>query len=65
MGQNETNRPTHGVYQVIGEGKQATWIRIGAGWANRDGKGMNLSLDAVPLTGRVVVRTIDPAKDGS
>ena len=56
MGQNETNRPTHGVYQVIGEGKQATWIRIGAGWANKDGKGMNLSMDAVPLTGRVVVR---------
>ncbi len=51
-----TNRPTHGVYQVLGEGEKAYWMRIGAGWANRDGKGLSLKLDAYPIAGRTVVR---------
>jgi hypothetical protein len=54
-------RPTHIVWQVIGEGDKAIWIRIGAGWTNRDGKGINLKYDAMPLTGRTIVReaTVD------
>ena len=59
MGQYEIRKPTHSVYQVIGEGRQTTWIRIGAGWENRDGKGISLAMDAVPLTGRIVVRAAD------
>lgn len=56
--QNEANRPTHAIYQVIGEGDKARWIRIGAAWANRDGKGFNLKLDAYPVSGRTVIREV-------
>ncbi|MCW5714469.1 MAG: hypothetical protein KIT43_08175 [Bauldia sp.] len=53
-----TRRPTHIVWQVIGEGEKAHWVRLGAGWLNRDGKGISLRMDAVALTGRTVVREI-------
>lgn len=49
-------RPTHAIYCVIGEGEKARWMRIGSAWANRDGKGLNLSFDAYPVAGRIVVR---------
>jgi hypothetical protein len=52
----EPNRPTHGVYVVQGEGENARWVKIGAGWLHKDNKGANLMLDALPMTGKVVVR---------
>lgn len=51
-------RPTHRLYRVLGDGPDAIWTPIGAAWPNRDGLGFNLSCDAVPLTGRIVMRTI-------
>lgn len=51
-------RPTHRLYRVTGDGKDAVWTPIGAAWPNKDGKGFNLSCDAVPLTGRIVLRLI-------
>jgi hypothetical protein len=53
---NERKAPTHGVYVVQGDGDNARWMKIGAAWQNRDGKGMNVILDALPLTNKVVVR---------
>jgi len=62
---NETNRPTHVIYQVLGEGDKGHWIRIGAAWANRDGKGFNLKFDAYPISGRTVIREVqDETRDG-
>lgn len=58
--QGSLRRPTHRLYRVTGEGKEAVWTPIGAAWPNRDGKGFNLSCDAVPLTGRIVLRLISP-----
>lgn len=55
---NETKRPTHAIYQVIGEADKARWIRVGAGWTNRDGKGLSLKFDAYPVVGRTVIREI-------
>ena len=56
---NETNRkPTHRLYVVTGEGEKANWNEIGAAWPNRDGEGFSLSLTAIPLNGRIVMRTI-------
>jgi len=53
--------PTHVIWQVIGEGDDARWIRVGAGWENRDGKGMSLRFDAYPVVGRTVIRELsDP-----
>lgn len=56
----KTNRPTHAVYLVEGEGENPFWTRIGAAWPHEDGYGFNLQLSAIPLTGRLVVRKPKP-----
>lgn len=53
---NDKKPPTHGAYVVQGDGDNARWIKIGAAWQNKDGKGMNVILDALPLSNKVVVR---------
>lgn len=55
MKRNEIERP-HGVYVVEGEGKKAFWTKIGAAWPHEDGKGFAITLTAMPLNGRLVVR---------
>jgi hypothetical protein len=57
MSENNTNRPTHYVYHIARElqGKDR-WTRLGAGWSHRDGEGFTLRLDALPLTGELVIR---------
>jgi hypothetical protein len=55
---NDTNRPTHAIWQVQGEGDKARWTRVGAAWLHKDTKGANLIFDSFPLSGRVVVREI-------
>jgi hypothetical protein len=54
----ESNRPTHAIWQVQGEGERARWNRVGAAWMHKDLKGANLKFDSIPLSGRVVVREI-------
>ena len=59
MSNNETtNRPTHGIYQVIGEKEKAIWIRVGAAWQHRDDQGARLVFNSFPLTGRIVMREL-------
>ena len=59
---NDTNTtssktPSHYVYQVRDrEGQKGIWTRVGAAWAQKDGKGFNVQLDAVPLDGRLTLR---------
>ncbi len=62
---NESKRPTHIIWQVIGETDKARWTRIGAGWTNRDGKGLMLKFDAYPLAGRTMVREVTETEDAS
>jgi hypothetical protein len=50
------NSPTHGVFVIEGERDSTFWHRIGAAWAHKDGLGFNLTIAAVPLSGRLVVR---------
>lgn len=52
------NKPTHRLYRVIGDGDAASWTPIGAAWPNKDGQGFSISCNAVPLQGRIVMRTI-------
>jgi hypothetical protein len=54
------NKPTHRLYQVTGDGKDAFWREIGAAWPNKDGAGFSLTYSAIPLHGRVVMRAITP-----
>lgn len=60
MAQNERSAsktlPSHNCYLVEGEGETAYWTRIGAAWSHPDGKGFNLALSALPITGRLVIR---------
>ncbi|MBS0533100.1 MAG: hypothetical protein JSR72_03495 [Proteobacteria bacterium] len=54
--QTKTNRPSHSVYVVEGEGESAYWTKVGAAWRHEDGKGFNISLTCLPLNGRIVIR---------
>lgn len=56
--QSAGEKPTHRLYIVTGTGKSASWREIGAAWPNRDGEGFSLTCNAMPLTGRIVMRTI-------
>lgn len=51
------NGPSHGVFVVEGEGEKAFWTKVGCAWLHRDGDGFNVSLSALPLNGRLVIRT--------
>ncbi len=56
--EKQSKRPTHGIYQVTGDGDKARWQKVGAAWAHADGQGANLVFDAVPLKGRIVMRIL-------
>jgi hypothetical protein len=56
--------PSYIAYQVRDrEGQKGIFTRIGAAWANADGKGFNIQLDAVPLDGRVTLRVFTESKE--
>lgn len=54
------------VYTVCprGEGKKDFWLRIGTMWTNRDGS-FTITLDALPLSDRLVIRDEQPRDDAS
>jgi len=56
---NETENkaaPAYRIYSVSKNGdKKAVWQEIGAAWANKDGKGLNLTFTARPLEGAQIV----------
>jgi hypothetical protein len=50
------------VYTVVEKGQgKSFWVRIGAGFTNRDGS-MNLHLDALPINGKLQVREWEPER---
>ncbi len=59
--QTEKTPPTFIAYHVRdGETEKDSgfWTRIGAAWKHKDGEGLTLDLDLVPVgTGRIVLRT--------
>jgi hypothetical protein len=42
-------------YEVAGE-KRSEWTKVGVAFPNRDGKGFNVQLHALPLSGELVIR---------
>lgn len=54
--ENQSKRPTHAIWQVLGDGDKARWIRVGAAWTNRDCKGFTVKFDAYPVAGRTIIR---------
>lgn len=67
MSNNETkkSRPSHTIFQVIGEKEKSRWIRVGAGWTNKDGKGLTLVFDSYPVVGRTMLREITKQDEAS
>lgn len=55
---NPGAKPTHRLFRVDGDGKDANWTEIGAAWPNRDGAGFSITCTAVPLQGRIIMRKI-------
>lgn len=56
MKPTQKSKPDYAVYVVEGEGDKAHWTRVGAGWTHSDGEGINVTLTALPLNGRLTIR---------
>ena len=54
------NKPFMLAYAVkpFGDGSKSIWSRIGAAWSHKDGQGFEVRMDAHPVDGRIVLRTI-------
>jgi len=50
-------------YTKEGEEK-ANWIRVGVAFENKDAKGFNVQLSALPTTGKLVLRLHEPKPQG-
>ena len=49
--------PTYTAYTVAKrEGQDDFWIPIGGAWKHKDGDGLNVVLQALPVDGKVVLR---------
>lgn len=59
--QESTNSPALIAYHVP-DRDGAKWLRIGAAWPNKDGKGFTLQLDMLPVNfaGRIALRNYEP-----
>jgi hypothetical protein len=44
--------------------EKANWIRLGVAFENKDGKGFNLQLTAIPVSGKLVMRLHEPKQEG-
>ena len=50
--------PKYRAYTVIKrEGKDDYWLNLGVAFRHEDGEGFNLLLQAMPLDGKIVLRT--------
>jgi hypothetical protein len=56
--------PSHTAYHVRDrEGKKSFWTRVGVAFEHSDRKGFNVSLECVPLDGRIVLRVATEKKE--
>lgn len=45
----------------VSDGENPSWTKIGAAWEHKDGKGLNIDLELMPVaTGRIVLRPYEP-----
>ena len=51
-------KPSHRAYTVIKrEGKEDYWLNLGVVFPHEDNQGFNLLLQALPIDGKIVLRT--------
>jgi hypothetical protein len=53
---SEPKAPDFLAWHVANKGDKAYWTKVGAAWPHRDGKGLSLQLDVMPMNGRIVLR---------
>ena len=58
---SRNSKPAKPVYDVFvvedrGKDQDAYWLKVGAAFAHRDRDGMNIILQALPTSGRLVLR---------
>lgn len=55
----EEKKMVHRAFTVITrEGEEPFWLEIGASFEHKDGKGLTIALQALPLDGRIVLRDV-------
>ena len=52
----ETKAPDFIAWHVQQKGEKSYWNKVGASWKHKDGKGMTLQLETLPINGRIVLR---------
>jgi hypothetical protein len=56
---DQSRQPTHRAYSVIKrEGQDDFWLNLGLAFPHKDGKGLNIVLQAFPLDGKIVLREV-------
>lgn len=61
---SESKAPAFIAWTVTDKPSGTYWQKLGACWTHRDGKGLTVQLDAMPIDGRVVLRKpLDPPAD--
>jgi hypothetical protein len=57
-----TNKPSHHVYTVREGGQNGSdfWTKVGVAFSHKDMKGFSLLLEAMPINGKLTIRTIEP-----
>ncbi|MEO1965533.1 hypothetical protein [Hyphomonas sp.] len=64
MTTKKSKTPTHTAFVVRKVGEKSYWDRIGSAWENADGQGFTIRLNAIPLTGEIVLRKPKQDEDG-
>jgi len=58
--------PAYRIHCVTKNGEKPVWQEIGVAWKHKDGKGLNLQFNALPLpNGEIVLREPKPKKGGA
>mgnify|MGYP003394482298 CR=1 FL=1 len=58
MSDTNNKKPAYFAYTITGEAdEESHWLKIGAAWRHGDGRGLNIVLDALPVNGRLTLRT--------
>ena len=61
------SKPTYNAYVVTeyesGKEKKSTWRQVGVAFSHKDGQGLDVILDAVPVSGRLTLRAPKPGEE--
>ncbi len=56
---DQSRQATHRAYSVIKrDGQDDFWLNLGLAFPHKDGKGLNVVLQAFPLDGKIVLREV-------